>query len=420
MKKSLLFAISLGNMLEWYDFGLFTLFSSILAKLFLPNYDSFTASLSIFAIFATGFICRPLGAVLFGHFGDKIGRIRTLRYSVLCTALPTVLIACLPTYESMGLFSAIALIALRLIQGICIGGEFSGIIIYLAESAPQHRRAFYTSFAGTAANLGILSATGIDLLLHFFLDAHQLESYGWRLAFLLGGIITIVILLSRSRLPETHVFEKLKPQQRALHLPIAEVIRKMPWQLLRIVALTAVGASLYYTAFVYISTYLFEVTNLAKETILEIQSLCIISMLLLVPLFGIFCDRLGRKRSMLLISLSTLFLILPCFHFFLQGTVMSVILAMAILTLISSLEQATTSITVVENFPARLRYSGISFGYNIGLAVFGGTAPFIASSLMASTHNPVAPAYFLFVAALITFLVAIFGLKETKGKSLLD
>ena len=420
MKKSLLFAISLGNMLEWYDFGLFTLFSPLFAKLFLPDTDSFTAVLTIFAIFATGFICRPLGAILFGHFGDKFGRIRTLQFSILCTALPTLLIACLPSYASMGILGAVALVALRLFQGICIGGEFSGIIIYLAESAPAKRRAFYTSFAGTAANLGILAATAIDLLLHSVLTTAQLESYGWRLAFILGGVITLVTLILRRQLPDTAVFEKLKDQQRKLILPIAEVIRRTPLQLLRIIALTAVGAALYYTAFVYITVYLFQVTHLAKETILQIQSICIISMLVLVPLFGLLCDRLGRKRSMILMSLSTLFLILPCFRFLIQGELFSVILAMGILTLISSLEQASTSITVVENFPARLRYSGISFGYNIGLAIFGGASPFIASSLIKSTHNPISPAYYLLIAAMITFLVVLFGTKETKGKSLLE
>jgi len=420
MKKSLLLAISLGNILEWYDFGLFTLFSPLFAKLFLPEYDPFTALLSIFAIFATGFICRPIGAILFGHFGDKLGRIRTLRFSILCTAIPTLFIACLPSYESMGVFSAIALVLLRLFQGICIGGEFSGIIIYLAESAPAHQRAFYTSFAGTAANLGILAATAINLLLQSTLSASQMESYGWRVAFMLGALLTILILVLRRKLPDTAIFEQLKDKQRHLVLPIVEVIKKTPWQLIRIIALTAVGAALYYTAFVYISTYLLEVTHLEKEVILQIQSICIISMLLLVPLFGILCDRLGRRRSMLLISLSTLLLILPCFRFLEQGKLLPIVLAMGVLTLISSLEQASTSVTVVENFPARLRYSGISFGYNIGLALFGGTAPFIATTLIQSTHNPVAPAYYLTIAASITFLVVLFGLKETKGKSLLE
>lgn len=420
MKKSLLWAISLGNILEWYDFGLFTLFSTLFAKLFLPQYDQKVAVLSIFAIFASGFVCRPLGAVLFGHFGDKIGRIRTLRFSILCTALPTLLIACLPTYASMGIASAIALTVLRLFQGVCIGGEFTGIIIYLAESAPKNRRAFYTSFAGTAANIGILAATGIDLLFQHLLTAQQLESFGWRVAFLLGGAFTLLILYMRSKLPDTSVFEQIKKKQHSLQLPIVEVFKKTPFELIRVISLTAAGASLYYTAFVYISTFLFQVTTLAKSTILEIQSICIVSMLLLVPLFGLFCDYFGRKRSMLIISLSALFLALPCFLFLVKGQLMTIILGMAVLTLISSFEQATTTITVVENFPARIRYSGISLGYNIGLAIFGGTAPFIASSLIETTHNPIAPAYYLSFAAMITFLVVIFGLQETKGKSLLE
>lgn len=420
MKKSLLLAISLGNILEWYDFGLFTLFSPLFAKLFLPQYDSFISILSIFAIFATGFICRPLGAILFGHFGDKLGRIRTLRFSILCTAIPTLCIACLPSYESMGLFSAIALVLLRLFQGICMGGEFSGIIIYLAESAPNHRRAFYTSFAGTAANLGILAATSINLGLHYSLTYSQIAAYGWRIAFLLGGLLTLLVLVLRRKLPDTAIFEQLKEKQRHLVLPIAEVIKKHPFQLGRIIALTAVGAALYYTAFVYISNYLFQFTHLEQAIILKIQSLCIISMLLLVPLFGLLCDRLGRRTSMLLISLSTLVFILPCFRLLGEGKLVSIILAMGILTLISSLEQASTSVTVVENFPARLRYSGIAVGYNIGLALFGGTAPFIATSLINSMHSPIAPAYYLLVTAMLSFLVVLFGLKETKGKSLLD
>ncbi len=420
MKKSLLLAISMGNILEWYDFGLFTLFAALFARLFFPSYDSYTAILAVFAIFASGFVCRPLGAILFGHFGDKIGRIRTLRFSILCTAIPTLLIACLPTYHSMGLWGALLLTLLRLFQGICMGGEFTGIIIYLAESAPKHRRAFFTSFAGTAANIGILSAAGIHLLLQHFISNAQLESWGWRLAFVLGGVLTLLVLYLRSTLPDTPIFDQLKKDQGPILFPLREVLKKAPFELLRVIALTALGASLYYTAFVYISTYLFQVSTLPKTQILEIQSICIISMLLLVPLFGCLCDYIGRRRSLLIIALSTLCLVLPCFRFLASGNLFSIIVAMGILTLISSLEQATTTITVVENFPARIRYSGISLGYNVGLALFGGTSPFIAAALMSTTHNPIAPAYYLVLAALLTLIVVLFGLKESRNHSLLD
>ena len=178
---------SLGNLLEWYDFGLFASFSLLFSRLFFPNQAPHVALIEIFGVYALGFVCRPLGSILFGMMGDRHGRVKTLRASIFMISLPTILIAFLPTYAHVGVWAPTMLMGLRLLQGVSLGGEFTGVIIYLAESAPQPHRAFLTSFAGTIANVGFLLAGAVAALLAYFMSPVHFSQYGWRIAFLLGG-----------------------------------------------------------------------------------------------------------------------------------------------------------------------------------------------------------------------------------------
>ncbi len=185
---------SIGNILEWYDFGLFSIFSSLFSQLFFPTEDPHIALIATFSIFAVGFFCRPLGALVFGYLGDKFGRASTLRLSILMISLPTLLIGVLPTYHQIGILAPILLTLIRIWQGISIGGEYSGNIIYLAETAPTNYRATFTSFAATGANLGILLAAVVGTLTSSLFTTTQLASWGWRVPYLISGFFCIIIL----------------------------------------------------------------------------------------------------------------------------------------------------------------------------------------------------------------------------------
>ena len=197
---------SLGNILEWYDFGLFTIFSSLFSRIFFPKEDPHAALIATVIIFAIGFFCRPLGALIFGYCGDKSGRAKTLRLSILMIALPTFLIGCIPDYQQIGIWAPISLMIIRMWQGISIGGEYSGNLIYLAETAPTHYRATFTSFACMGANTGILLAALIGVITSHFISASSLESWAWRIPYLSSGLLCLIIYFFRLSIQETTVF----------------------------------------------------------------------------------------------------------------------------------------------------------------------------------------------------------------------
>ncbi len=414
MRVSAVLASSLGNLLEWYDFGLFAGFSTLFARLFFPHTAPHVAILEVLGIYALGFVCRPLGALLFGHLGDRLGRVKTLRISIFLITLPTIAMGFAPTFAACGIYAPLFLVLLRLIQGISLGGEYTGIIIYLTEIAPKQHRALFACLASTVANLGLLLANGVAGLLQHFLSATAFETLGWRLAFIVGGLLGGGILYGRRFLIETEAFKLLQDQQRIISVPVLAFMRSAWHKMFFCLSLLMLGSVLYYTCFIYLSTFL-QQTQATHVNVYFLQSLCLMGMLLLVPLGGWLCDRIGRQSSFLLISGSVILCTWPCFYWLNQGGYLHIGLALIIFTLISSLEQGTTSVTVVEQFPAPIRYTGVSLSYNLPQAIFGGTAPLIAAWLMLIKHNPLAPAFYLIAIASVTFLSSLFFLRDTRG-----
>ncbi len=402
---------SIGNLLEWYDFGLFATFAVLFSQLFFPKEAPHVALIEIFGVYALGFLCRPLGGLFFGFLGDRYGRVKTLRTSIVVMSLPTLLIAFLPTYATLGIWAPAGLVFLRLIQGVSLGGEFTGTIIYLAESAPAKNRALWASFAGTFANMGFLLANGVAaVLLHVMTQAH-FNAYGWRIAFAIGGCVGFSVFYVRRVLLESPAFlallrhpeiSKGKPQNSAA---FPSVLYKM----LLTLTLVMLGGVLYYMSFVYFFNMLQEM-GLSRSTAYTLQACFLGLMLILVPLGGMLCDRLGRRASFLLLSAGVLFFALPGFHLLLSSHLLLICLGLLGFVLLSSFEQGTTSATVVEQFPVVIRMRGLSFSYNVTQALFGGTAPMVAAYLAFVCRNPIAPAYYLIAIAAVTFLSSWFFL----------
>ncbi|MGB6976074.1 MAG: MFS transporter [Gammaproteobacteria bacterium] len=420
MKIRGILAGSLGNILEWYDFGLLIYLTPLFAQLFFPTTDKQAATLEVFAIFAVGFICRPIGAVLFGHLGDRVGRSKTLRLSILLITLPTVCVGLLPTYHSIGIYAPLLLLLFRLLQGLCVGGEYTGAIIYLTELAPLNKRAFVASLASTGANLGILLATVVAWSVTHFLSPAQATSFGWRIPFILSGILGFSVLYLRLYIQETLPFRHLQQLQQIARLPVLVALREN-WQVtLKIIGLVCLGATLYYTTFTYLNNYLVQNSGLSLDTTLKLQSYFVALMLILVPMAGMLCDRLGRKNMFLIFSCGVIIVIVPCFYMLNNGYIPLILVAMGLLTLFSSLEQGTTAATVVENVPLQVRYTTIAIAYNVGNAIFGGITPLFLAGLVRFTHNPLIPAYYVLIAALITLSVVTCGLRETRRRSLIS
>lgn len=416
--KFTLFNSSLGNILEWYDFGLFAIFSTLFSRLFFPSSDSRTALITTFSLFAIGFICRPLGAIIFGYFGDKIGRAKTLRMSILMISLPTFAIALLPTYQSIGITAPVLLLLIRMWQGISIGGEYSGNLIYLAETAPTHYRATCTSFASMGANLGILLAALVGIASSQLMSEQVLERWGWRLPYLISGLFCIGMYIFRLQLTETQTFSDLQQHRLLARNPIATMFTDNFPQLLRTLGLVCMGSTFYYFCFVYIPIYVSKNTTATVIDTSLIISMFIALMIILVPLAGWLCDYIGRRKMLLfnaaLISVCTI----PGYYLLHCHCLLFLIPVLFIFTIASSLEQGTTSVAVVENFPPVARYSGVSLGYNIGNGILGGTVPMVCEWLSSNNFNSLAPAVYITLYAVLTGLVVFFFVGETKGEDI--
>lgn len=405
------FISSIGNLLEWYDFGLFATFAVLFSQLFFPKEAPHVALIEIFGVYALGFVCRPLGGLFFGFIGDRFGRVKTLRTSMIVMSLPTLLIGFLPTYSTVGIAAPLGLVLMRLVQGISLGGEFTGVIIYLAESAPANHRALWASFAGTFANVGFLLANGVAaILLHSMTHAH-FNTYGWRIAFIIGGCVGFSVFYLRRILLESPAFLALLhhpavPEEKS---PRSKASPNVFLKMLLTLTLVMLGGVLYYMSFVYFFNMLQEM-GLSRSTTYTLQACFLGLMLLLVPVGGTLCDRLGRRTSFLLLSAGVMFFALPGFHLLLSNHLFMICLGLLGFVLLSSFEQGTTSATVVEQFPVYIRMRGLSFSYNVTQALFGGTAPMVAAYLAFVCHNPIAPAYYLIAIAAVTFLSSWFFL----------
>lgn len=410
---------SVGNILEWYDFGLFAIYSPLFARQFFPTHDPHVSLIWVLGIFAIGFICRPLGALLFGYLGDKKGRVKTLRLSILMISIPTILIGCLPTYAAVGITAPILLMLIRMWQGVSLGGEYSGNIIYLAETAPKKHRAFITSFAGAGANMGILLAAIVSGLSSYFFSDSGLEAWGWRVPYIVSGVITLFVYLARLQMQETDAFRYLKNKKMLARDPILLIFRKNMPEMLRTIGLVCVGSTFYYLCFVYMTNFLVSHLQLSITKATSIMTFFIGLMIILVPFAGMLCDYLGRRKMLLFNAIFMGIIAIPGFYFILNQSLIVVLCVLFIFTIASSLEQATTSVAVVENYPMPARYTGLSFSYNVGLAIFGGTTPILCEWLINKTQISLIPAFYILVCAAITSIIVYFYVGETKDENLL-
>lgn len=395
----------MGNTIEWFDFGLFIFMAPIIGAKFFPQVSASSATIEALIVFAVGFLCRPFGGILFGYFGDTRGRAKTLRVSILIITISTFLVGVIPSYDEIGLAAPTLLILLRLIQGLSIGGEYSGTIIYLAESAPPNKRGITTSFAAIGANLGFLFATATLMLLHFFFSTDAITDWAWRLPFLFIGLLGSLIIYYRFKLSETPVYSQLQKEHCIESVPFIAAIKFAPKQLLKILGLTCMGSTFYYTFFGYMPTYLEHYLGFSLVDGLTIESVMLIIMLFTVPLAGMCGDYFTRKKMLIITSIAVIFLVLPCFYVLQFKSILLALLSLGTATILSSLEQGNTLTAIVENCPENVRYSGIAFSYNLGNALFGGSAPLIVT-LLTEKISLITPAYYLIFMAAITLITS--------------
>lgn len=396
----------IGNILEWYDFSLYGYLAPIFAKLFFPAGDFISSLLATFGVFAAGFLMRPLGAILFGYYGDKYGRKKSLAAAIVLMAIPTTIIGMLPTYASIGIFASILLTLCRLLQGLAVGGEFSGSIIYVTEHSPANRRGFYGSWAMFSAMTGLLLGSAVGATINR-LPTHALESWGFRVPFVIGLLLGVIGLYLRLYMPETPPFLAAQQNNQTVKNPILESLQVAIKPMLKVAGLMFLPSMSFYLLFVYMPTYMSVFLHVSLHNALSINTLSMITIIVLIPWVGLLSDIFGRKIILYIGAFSFLIFSKPLFNLLQQNNFESILFVQECFAIFICFAYAAVPATLVELIATPLRYTAMSFPYNVSSAIFGGTAPLVATYLIARFHCILMPSYYLIAASLVMLSVVV-------------
>lgn len=410
-RKKVILAGLVGNVMEWYDFAVYGFFASIIGVHFFPSENPAISLIAAFGAFAAGFLVRPLGGLLIGRIGDKIGRKRAMVISVMAMAVPTVLIGLMPTYQTIGMAAPVLIVVLRIVQGLSVGGEYTSSLIFLAEHAKPGRRSRISIWGMWGATAGTLLGSAIGALISDVLTADQLLNWGWRVPFLMGSLVAITGYLIRRSIHDTAPVGASKT-------PIQDTFGKHKMPVIKL-ALVNVGFGVaFYAAFVYSVTYIKTIDKLSESIALNLNTLSMVILLALLPASAWLSDRFGRKPLIVLGSALLTFGAIPIFH--LLHTTDPVVIFLGELSFVIAIAIMAGGLvaTNVELMPAAIRCTGLAFAYNASIGFFGGTTPMIVAWLIHTTGDPISPAYWVAAAGLISLLTAVFLIPETRDRTL--
>lgn len=409
--KKVVAAGMIGNGLEWYDYVLYGYLASIISTLFFPAGDELAAQLATWGIFAAGFIMRPVGAILFGYLGDRHGRKVALAASVLLMALPTGLMGMLPTYESIGLWAPALLTILRLIQGIALGGEFSGAITYVVEHAPPHRKGLAGSTTLVSMMLGILLGSGVATGLASMLSPEDFAQWGWRVPFIIGMVIGIVGLYIRMFLDESPEYAEAKAGGHISQTPVRDTFSAHKKELAIAIGVYAAVTLPFYLLVIYMNSYMNKVLGYPLQDAMIINTISLLVVTVILPIGAHISDKVGRKPVMLAMIAAYLILAYPIFWLLGQMDFMYALAGQVLFGIVLGFYVSPIAAILVEIFPTNVRYTGMGLACNICAATLGGTAPMLATWLIGTTGDPLMPAWLIVAAALIS-LWALLAYRE--------
>jgi len=420
-------ASSAGTMIEWYDFYLYGSLAAFFGANFFPTGNPTANLLAALATFGAGFAVRPLGAVIFGHIGDLIGRKYSFLVTISVMGLGTFLIGCMPTFAQIGVAAPIIIVLLRLLQGLALGGEYGGAAIYVAEHAPDGRRGFFTSWIQTTATVGLALAYLVITLTRVSMPAAQFTSVGWRIPFFLSAILVAMAIYIRLKLRETPLFTRLKAEGRSSASPFLDSLgsgKNWGLILLALFGFTAGEAVVWYTGQFYSISWLQTAmkVDFVSANIVGISALLVGTPLVLV--FGHLSDKIGRKPIMMagfILAAITYYPIYQAMAHFTKPTPNLAMLSLLVFIqmIYVTMVYAPIAAFLVEFFPARIRYTSMSVPYHLGNGWFGGFLPLIATSVVAGTGNLFAGLMFPIAVALMSFIVAFF-VRETHNIRIWD
>ncbi|MDA1342793.1 MAG: MFS transporter [Proteobacteria bacterium] len=416
--KKVIASTMIGNGLEWYDYALYGTFTALISKHFFPPGDDAVALIATFGIFAVGFLMRPLGAMFFGYIGDKYGRKNALALSILLMAFPTACIGLLPTYQEIGLWAPVLLTLIRLVQGVAIGGEFGGSIVYLVEHASTKNKNQMGNFSILSMLIGLLSGAMIAAALAHFMPAEAFDSYGWRIPFIMGFFIGIVGLYIRTKLDESPVFMEAKEAGHTSDAPIKEALQKSHKEILLGIGVYLAVTIPFYIQTVFMPSFLVKFLKFSTSDSLLIFSLSLLTMMVVAPISAWLSDNKDREIVLKVVLISYIAFAIPYSYMLEQNTFAAVLTAQLLFAVILGSYIAPIPTLVVELFPTKTRYTGMSLACNLAAAIFGGTAPILVTKMITMTGSYSPIAFYIMAAAFASFL-CIASVRVRKHRDLL-
>lgn len=407
---------SIGALVEWYDFAVYAYLATVLARLFFPANDPTTSLLSSLAVFGVGFVLRPLGGIVFGHYGDRFGRRNALAAAIILMAASTLAIAALPTYSQVGVLGPALLVIARMAQGLAAGGEWGGGTSFLVEYAPEHRKGLYGSLHQCATIGGFVCGITMSTVLNAVLGDAALLSYGWRIPFAVGALGALVGLYLRLRMDDTPDFRALEQTRSVARAPIVETFAKHSRGVFRAIGVV-LGWTIAYYALIGMPSFAAGITDVALSVALTTNLIAMLVHLLLLPIAGAVSDRVGRKPLLLTATIGLGIVAYPSYALMSHGTFGHLLLGQLIFAVVLAVFSGPAPAALAELFPTRVRHSSLSIGYNIATAAFGGTAPFVVTFVVSRTGNSLAPALYVIAGAVVTAVVLAF-MTETGGRAL--
>lgn len=420
-RRRALFGSAVGSTIEWYDYFLYGTMSSIVfAKLFFPTTDALTSQLLALASFALAFLVRPLGGIIFSHIGDRIGRKKTLAVTLSMMGLSTVFMGLLPTYDQIGVWAPVLLTVLRLMQGLALGGEWGGGVLLAVEYSPREKRGLYGAVPQTGAVLGLALGNIITSALASSMPQEAFLAYGWRIPFVASIVLVVLGMWLRNRVDETPSFKKILATHAAAKVPLAQTLR-YHWR----EVLIAVGAKVIETStfFLYATFSVAYMIGLGypQAQVLNIVLVCALLAFPVMLFFGRLSDRIGRRKVFMVGTVAFIVWVMPYFWLLNQHSVAAAILAIGVgFTLIWSSYGAMIGTLLAEAFPAAVRYTGMSLGYQIGAALVGGPMPLIATALVAHYGGSYVPVGVFLIGCGVVSLIAVGLTRDRSGQELDD
>jgi MHS family proline/betaine transporter-like MFS transporter len=407
-------AAVIGNVLEWYDFSVYAFVAVILSRKFFPPGDEVTALLSTFLAYGLGFVARPLGGIVIGRIGDTHGRKTALLITIAMMAIGTVLVGILPTYAAIGIAAPLLLVAARLMQGFSAGGEWGGSTAYIVEWAPAGKRGLYGSFQQLSVVAGLLLGSAVAATFNSVFTPEQMDAWGWRVPFLLGGILGPVGLWMRRTIDETPAYKK------AIATPVPAAAGEATPLVMaaRAFGFTIVWTVCFYVLLSYMPTYTQKFLKISASAALWANTIGLLVLMVFIPVMGALSDKIGRKPLLLACCIAFIVVPYPLFSFLVGGaSYTQLILVQIVFAILISTFSGAGPAAIAEMFPTRTRSTWMTTGYALAVAIFGGFAPLISVYLIDRFDSPLAHVFYLIAAAIVSTIV-IATLRETAHEEL--